>query len=154
VQPSLKTRKPIDQLRPIDLRAFPVWEFASDEEDDEDQDETWVRPLRAKHVPKDAYSLSVAATLTTPMGVEFQGIVSVNTVQTFEAVHAAVLSEQNYVFIPWPGMPGAAKLARSAARELGLKAKDLFPLAYRLVVPVVGEVALREGTYAYGSSDA
>src|SRR3954462_3252023 len=43
---SLTTRKPVDELTAADLEAFPVWEYADDEEgDDEDQDETWVRPV-------------------------------------------------------------------------------------------------------------
>jgi hypothetical protein len=41
---TLKTRKPVDKLTVGDLVAFPIWEFASDEESVEGQDETWVRP--------------------------------------------------------------------------------------------------------------
>ena len=154
MRPTLKTRKPIDQLRPTDLQAFHVWEFASDEEGEDGQDETWVRPLAEKEVPRDAYSLSVAARLTTSTGVEYQGIVGVNTAEGYEAIHAAVLTDSAYVFIPWPSMAGASKLARGAAKELGLKAKELFPLTYRLVIPVKGEVEPREGVYRYESSDA
>jgi hypothetical protein len=154
MRPTLKSRKPVDQLRPVDLKTYPVWEFASDEEGEEGQDETWVRPLRTRQIPANAYSLSVSARLRTPSGTEYQGIVSVNTAEGFEAVHAAVLTEDNYVFIPWPGMAGASKFARSAARHLGLKAKGLFPLAYCLAVPVEGEGAVREGVYRYGASDA
>lgn len=40
-----ETRKPIDGLTLADLEAFPIWEFAIDEEGVEGQDETWVRPL-------------------------------------------------------------------------------------------------------------
>ena len=97
MKPSLKTRKPVDQLRQIDLETFPVWEFATDEEGDEDQDETWVRPVRAKTIPGDAYSLSVSARFNTRSGVEFKGIVEVSTAEGFEAVHAAVLTEGSYV---------------------------------------------------------
>ena len=154
MRPSLKTRKPIDQLRPNDLKTFPVWEFASDKEGEEGQDETWVRPLRVKQVPANAYSLSVAAVLRAADGAEYEGVISVNTAEGFEAVHAAVLTEDNYVFIPWPGKDDAAKSARSAAKELGVRAKDLFPLAYRLVVPLEGESSLREGVYSYERGDA
>jgi hypothetical protein len=154
VKPSLKTRKPIDQLRIADVEAFPVWEFATDEEGNEDQDETWVRPLPGKQIPGDAYSLSVLASFTAPTGAKYKGIVGVSTAEGFEAVHAAVLTHDNYVFIPWPGMAGASKMARDAAKELGSKAKDLFPLSYRLAVPVEGEAAVREGVYSYGKSAA
>ena len=55
------TRKPIDQLTPEDLEAFPIWEFATDEEEDDERDETWVRPVDAAFIEPDQYSLSVAA---------------------------------------------------------------------------------------------
>jgi hypothetical protein len=154
MKPSLKTRKPVDRLRVVDLEAYPIWEFATDEEDDEDKDETWVRPVKAKGIRLDAYSLSVFAKFTTPSGVELKGIVGVNTAEVFEAVHAAVVTEDDYIFIPWPSMPGAHRLARDAAKELGLKAEDLFPLTYRLAALVDGEADLREGVYSYEKSDA
>jgi hypothetical protein len=151
---TLETRKPVDQLRPNDLATYPVWEFASDEEGENDQNETWVRPMRTRQIPADAYSLSVAAKLMAPNGTEYQGIVSVNTADGFEAVHAAILTEDDYVFIPWPSMDGDLELAQDAARELGLKSTDLFPLAYCLAVPVEGEGELRKGEYRYGAGDA
>jgi hypothetical protein len=40
----VKIRKQVYQLTPEDLNKFPVWEFASDEEDRENQDEATVRP--------------------------------------------------------------------------------------------------------------
>lgn len=154
MSPTLKSRKPVDQLKPIDLTTYPVWEFASDEEGEEEQDETWVRPMSTRQIPANAYSLSVSACLRTANGTEYQGVVSVNTAEGFEAVHAAVLTEDAYIFIPWPGMAGAAELARSAATELGLEANDLFPLTYRLAVPVEGEATPREGVYRYDASGA
>ena len=39
--------------------------------------------------------------------------------------------------------------AAEAAKELGLKAEDQFPLTYRLAVPVEGEVNVREGECRY-----
>ena len=39
--------------------------------------------------------------------------------------------------------------AAEAAKELGLKAEDLFPLTYRQAVPVEGEVNVREGECRY-----
>ena len=154
MKPSLKTQKPIDELRIADIEAFPVWEFATDEEGTDDQDETWVRPLQDKLIPSDAYSLSFSASFTAPTGAKYKGIVGVSTAQGFEAMHAALLADDYYVFIPWPGMAGASKMAGEAAKELGSKAKDLFPPSYRLAVLVKGEAALREGVYSYGKSAA
>jgi len=78
----------------------------------------------------------------------------VSTAAGFEAVHAAILTEDDYFFIPWPGMAGASKRARDTAKELGLKATELYPLTYRLAVAMKGESARREGVYAYENSDA
>jgi hypothetical protein len=43
------------------LSAFPIWEYASDEEGVKGQDETWVRPVDAQVVRKGQWSLTVAA---------------------------------------------------------------------------------------------
>jgi len=43
-RPTLRTRKPIDRLTVDDLVAYPIWEYAIDEEVVDDRDETWVRP--------------------------------------------------------------------------------------------------------------
>ena len=40
-----KIRKPVEKLTLDDFAAFPVWEFALDEESEPDQDETTVRPV-------------------------------------------------------------------------------------------------------------
>jgi hypothetical protein len=41
----MKLRKQVYNLLPKDLEEFPVWEFALDEETEENQDEATVRPI-------------------------------------------------------------------------------------------------------------
>src|SRR5688572_12613425 len=42
-----KNLKPVDALEISDFKAHPVWDFTTDDEtDDEEVDETWVRPVR------------------------------------------------------------------------------------------------------------
>jgi len=36
--------KPIDELTIEDLKQNPIWEWAIDEEENEEYDETWVKP--------------------------------------------------------------------------------------------------------------
>ncbi len=36
--------KPIDELTIEDLKQNPIWEWAIDEEENEEHDETWVKP--------------------------------------------------------------------------------------------------------------
>lgn len=88
-RPTLKTRKPIDQLTASDLSAFPIWEYASDEEEVEDQDETWVRPVDAQVVRKGQWSLTVAAEFCTRTGTTFPGFIGVTTAEGIE-IYGAV----------------------------------------------------------------
>lgn len=152
MKPSLHTRKPVDQLRLPDITKFPVWEFATDDEATPGQDETWVRPVDTKVVPANAFSLSVAAKFRTASGGELSGIVGVTTFGGLEVTHGAVITEQDYVFIPWPGYDGACRSCQVAAHELGIPESELFPLQYELVVPVEGIRGTVRGEYAY--SDA
>ena len=48
MKPTLNTRKPILKLSNLDLRTFPIWEFASGEEGVDGRDETWVKPNAVK----------------------------------------------------------------------------------------------------------
>jgi hypothetical protein len=143
------TRKSITSLTQADLEAFPIWEFATDEEGHLGRDETWVRPLKASSIPLNSYSLSVSAQFQTPTGSLLHGFISVNTAGGLEAVHGAVLASGNYVFIPWPGYEGAKQSAKEAAAQLSLAVPDLFPLRFRLALPLDGESTPRNGTYAY-----
>ncbi|PSL41053.1 hypothetical protein B0H99_103187 [Planomicrobium soli] len=43
----LKT-KPVNELTIDDLKKSPIWEWAIDSEENEEQDETWVRPAETK----------------------------------------------------------------------------------------------------------
>jgi hypothetical protein len=47
---SIKICKSVDQLQPEDIELYPIWEFALDEEGNDEQDETWVRPIFSKVV--------------------------------------------------------------------------------------------------------
>lgn len=148
MRPTLRTRKPIDQLRPEDLNVFPIWEFATDEEDVEGRDETWVRPLRTKVVPADSYSLSVAATFKLACERELPGFVGVSTVDGVELDHAVLLPPKDYVFVPSADYWNAKVDYRKAATSLGLRLKEVFPLRFTLAVVIEGEVAVRSGEYA------
>jgi hypothetical protein len=146
---TLSTRKPISSLTQADIEDFPVWEFATDEEDVEGRDETWVRPLKCKAIPKKAYSLSVGAEFQTPSGQALHGIVTVDTFGEVETVHAAILTSDDYVFVPWPGFHAAQQCATAAAQQLSLAVPELFPLRFTLILPIEGEAAPRSGIYAY-----
>lgn len=145
---SLKTRKPIDQLKPEDLIAFPIWEFASDEEESEEQDETWVRPHSAKTVGPDLYALSVATDFLASSGQMFTGFVGVTTAGDLEFGHGMLLHEDHHIFVPPAGYPQAKKDRKAVAAALRMKESQVFPLKFTLRVLLQGEVALRHGEFA------
>ena len=148
MRPSLKTRKPIDELKPEDLIAFPIWEFASDEEGDEEQDETWVRPHPAKMMGPDLYALSVAADFLASSGQTFPGFVGVTTAGDLEFGHGVLLHENDHIFVPSAEYPQAKKERKAVAAALRMKESQVFPLRYTLRVLLQGEVALRHGEFA------
>ncbi|GFE81518.1 hypothetical protein GCM10011487_35180 [Steroidobacter agaridevorans] len=140
-RPTLKTRKPIDELTASDLSVFPIWEYALDEEEAEDRDETWVRPVDAQVVRKGQYSLTVAAEFRTRTGTTFPGFIGVTTAEGLEIYGAVLLPEAKYVVVD----PSNAADRRAAAKSLGTSTKELFPLTYTLRVRVGREKELRTG---------
>jgi hypothetical protein len=151
---TIATRKPIDQITVADLVEFPIWEFCLDEEGVEGMDETWVRPLAAAAVPNGAYSLSVAAEFETASGLRVNGLVGVTTTAgEVEISEAVLLFDGKYLFVPGKHdmridalQEHDEKLRWAIADALGTS--PVFPLRYRLSVPIEGEASYREGTVA------
>ncbi len=137
-----QTRKPIDQLTAEDLKAFPVWEFATDEEEVEGRDETWVRPVNVGRIANDAWSLSVASDFVAPNGSRFEGIMEVTTAVPSPFPAASLIVGGSYLYID--GAPGSRE-RRTLARKLGGTEAELFPLRFTLRVLVEGESTHRTG---------
>ncbi len=134
-------RKPIDELVPSDLVAFPIWQFISDAGDQElgeDEDETWVTPLEQSSVPLGRLSLSVAASFVTPGGRELVGVLQVNTDEGPSVGHAALLVEGEYLFLPAAEFIDADADYAALVEALGMDRADVFPLEWVLRVPVEG----------------
>jgi hypothetical protein len=146
---TIATRKPIDQITVADLVDFPIWEFCLDEEGVEGMDETWVRPLAAAAVPNEAYSLSVAAKFETASGLRVNGLVGVTTIAgEVEISEAVLLFDGKYLFVPRiDALREDDEKFRSAIAD-ALGTSPVFPLRYRLSVPIEGEASHREGTVA------
>jgi hypothetical protein len=144
---TLETRKPVDHLTVSDLSTFPVWEFALDEEGVEGRDETWVRPLNAQIVPKNMYSLQVAADFRAACGRTYSGFVDVTTANPkwasgpVDITVGVILHGTNYLPIPAP----KGSFFQKARESLGLSDSELFPITYTLRALIEGEQALRTG---------
>jgi hypothetical protein len=143
-RPSLRTRKPVDALTPDDLAAFPIWEFAIDEEDEPDRDETWVRPVKAARVPRGRASLSVAADVETASGLRCDGFVGISTIEAVEIDALVLLVGGKYLFLSARHPETRTELCAA----LGVRESEAFPLRYRLRILIRGERALREGVVA------
>lgn len=137
-----------------DFHAFPIWEYAIDEEGTGMQDETWVRPVDCAAIPKDAYSQIVASDFATPAGKRLQGFMIVTTANGPVEIDAgAVVGRIGYRVLPRISRKLAVKRKASwivEARDrllasLRQREGDVFPLRYSLRVPVRGERAVREG---------
>src|ERR1700733_14782870 len=132
------TRKPVNLLTAEDFAAFPIWEYASDEEGVPGQDETWVRPVDSHAVPKYAY-LHVAAQFTAANGRQLSGCVTVSTLNgPPEACQGAVFHGGVGLFVSNPKAICFRQSRDELLTALGLAETDLFPLSFRLQVPIDG----------------
>lgn len=147
---TLQTRKPVEQLTLDDFAAFPIWEYADDEEGTEGMDETWVRPVDAIVVPKRSYT-HVAARFKSPIGSEFDGFVTVDTLNGLPSMTETATREppevcQGTIFFGRESLfvsnPEAICFEMSRGRllaSLGLTESGVFPLTFQLRVLLPGE---------------
>ncbi len=142
MRPTLQMRKLIIELTEIDIDAYPIWEYALDEEGLKGQDETWIRPLDVPEVPRSGYSFQVAADLKTASGLDLVGIVDISTAGKVAVSSAVILSGRRYISVPqaWQARPWAP-----LADAFGLTDADCALLGYKLRVPIEGRKGLRSG---------
>ena len=144
---TLHTRKPIDGITSEDLDAFPIWEFATDEEGVEGQDETWIRPVASSIISRKAYSLSVAAKFVTASGRELPGLVGVTTAGSIKLGHAALVPNGKYIFVPSPKFSDAKTEYKNIAASLGMSEPEVFPLRFTLKALIQDETDFRTGEF-------
>jgi hypothetical protein len=150
----MKTRKPVVKLTVTDFRAYPIWEFATDEEAEAGLDETWVRPVSAKYVRKGEYSQIVSCEFWTARGRKLRGFMIVTTAtRDVEIMPGAIIGGVGYLPLP-ARTDDTAKLKEETwlmrERERFLKALDesegdIFPMKFGLTVQVLGESKFRNG---------
>lgn len=132
--------KPVNCLTLRDLRRYPIWEFATDTEGLPCRDETWVRALRRFAVPWDAYSLTVAATMTIRSGQDFEGTAYVSTPHgTVDVQMGMIVVGREWYDIPNPGQWREAEKRAELVAALGGSLEMVFPIRWTLNVPLEGE---------------
>jgi hypothetical protein len=142
-----------------DIRSFPLWEYALDEEEREGQDETFVRPvmLLEDTIPRiDRFELFVVAIdYTTPTGAEYIGTVDLTIDQRkrVKLFNFILIGDFGRELLPAASRAVAKKkklddeLKRreEISRILKTEERYLFPLQYRLRLSVMGEQNPRSG---------
>jgi hypothetical protein len=150
-----KTRKPVDKLTMEDFDVFHVWEYATDEEGDDEPDETWVRPVKQALVRRGEYSQLVAATFRTSADRELRGFMIVTTAKKMvEITPGSILSSRLYLVLPGISrreaevrdLSWSIHAREELCRRLRTKEDAVFPLAYSLDTLIAGEKAARSGS--------
>jgi hypothetical protein len=132
------TRKPVHLLTTDDLSVFPVWEYADDEEAVEGRDETWVRPVPVEVVPSGSYMI-VAADFEAASGRRFRGYVFVSTLEGApDACQGVIWSGSSGLFVANPEAVVYESSRAELLAGLGVGEHELFPLSFRLCIPVEG----------------
>lgn len=139
---SEKIRKQVYLLTAKDLADHPLWEFCSDEECEEGQDEATVKPSEDKEVP--GYSPGayiVAADVTFHDGTHALGYVYSGTPEDLGCTQPIVLSEEaqvNFWFGSMRYNPNWKEHLSTSLRLLGRASESLFPISFETKVPVNG----------------
>ena len=143
--PTIATRKPVDELTASDLEVFPIWEFAIEEEDvDDEQDETWVKPVPTGELPVDGSALSVAVALRLASGQVYPGVMFCDTHAGLDIAAIALLTTEGRVLFSQSDSP--SELRRNLKR-LGLAHQNVFPLDYCTRVPSARTGTVERGTF-------
>ena len=142
---NLQTRKSVDRLTLDDFASFPVWEYADDEEGVGGRDETLVRPVDTAVVPKHSYT-HVAAEFTAACGKQFTGFVTVSTLDgPPDVCQGVILHDREYLFVSNPEAFGFGESRERLLAILRLRELEVFPLSFRLRVPVAGRAKHKGG---------
>jgi hypothetical protein len=146
--PRMKIRKPVNELTVADFMKYPAWEYALDEEGEEDQDETTVRPYEYSGVlDPSAGSCMVRTKFILADGSEMTGFVTPREHGKDDPgdMHPVIITPRGSVGF-WCGMRTIAETLAENYRLLGKSAQQVFPLKYKIEVKFIGGPT--EGTIA------
>ena len=133
-----KIRKECYELTPSDLSAWPVWEFALDEEGEPGQDEATVRPysFSGSLDPADGMFI-VAATFWLADGTIEHGFLTPAPVggDNLGTIQPQILTERGQVGF-WLGC--CPPDTKRAYEILGREAAFIFPVRFESAVPLAG----------------
>lgn len=139
----LATRRSIRKVSHADFAAYPVWEWAIDEEN-LGNGESFIRPTSLDEVPsKSATHFIVSASTTLNDGTVLPSCLEVSTrgnKQCIEPMFVFLLDRH----LDFAGVETTAMLSRYTKRV------NIYPVAWQMAVPLSGENALRSGKIRHG----
>ena len=94
--------KPIDELTIEDLKQNPIWEWAIDEEENEEHDETWVKPTTTTNFTEELNGSIILGELRLNHGEKFPMMCEIS-IENDEALISSVVyyneTEDEYIAI-------------------------------------------------------
>lgn len=130
-------RKQVYDLTLSDLELFPIWEYASDEEGIEGQDEATVRPASPSilHDPL-AGQFVAKARFTLADGTGMHGYLAPGSPGNFDlgAIQPAIVTDTGQVSFWFGCIEPPRTYIESSYAMLGKKSDEVFPLSFALEV--------------------
>ncbi len=137
----MRIRKQIYEITLEDLLQFPVWEFALDEEADEGQDESTVRPYKSKR-PVDPRSgmFAVKALFALADGSTKIGFLTppADGINDISVVQPVIVTEHGQVMFWYGAFAPGTHVLTEYYRRLGKTALEVFPITFRTEVSMLG----------------
>jgi hypothetical protein len=137
----MKIRKQVYDLTPADFDLAHIWEFASDEEGVDGQDEATVRPVESAISPDSLEGMFVAkARFVLADGTTMGGYLTPGMPGELDLgrIQPAVVTEKGQVSF-WCGMVEPTKeYIEASYKILGKQPGDVFPLFFSSEVPFAG----------------
>ncbi|HEX4141045.1 MAG TPA: hypothetical protein VHY09_11900 [Candidatus Methylacidiphilales bacterium] len=135
----MKIRKQVYELTVDDFEKFPVWEFALDEEGEEGQDEATVRPSAAPLPLAPSESMFIVrAKFSLADGTRHMGYLTPgHAADDLGSIQPLIITPQGQVIF-WMGVSRGD--TGPLYQKLGKGAAQIFPIAFKSDVPLVGGV--------------
>src|SRR2546423_8317590 len=142
--------KPVTELTEADLHRHPVWEFDLGNEGNEDQDETWVTPVKRLPV-KSMANRCIGTALRLANGSTVLGLlgnVSLTHVRkTRQFILITFFSNDQRFFFSHADYPSSRETGAAALSHfLGLSESEIFPITYDLTGRAIGLDEVVRGT--------
>ena len=137
----MKIRKQVYELTLEDLETYPVWEFASDEESEEGQDEATVRPYSQSGPADPAYGMLVVSTsFTLADGTRLKGYLTPPPPRStgIGDIQPEIVTAKGNVSFWYGRRKPSAELISQAYETLGKESAGVFPVRFTSDVEVVG----------------